>query len=459
MNITIEIENFRSILKTKLTLKKSQINILIGPNGSGKSSLLAALKFLHDLLVDGVAMSMAKNGGTVRNFHRGKDVIKFKINHFYGYYVFNRKRVPFYFSWEIGIAERKSDNLPIIFREKFRIYTIADYRIKEILHINLIRSEEGQTQIEHSIFNKNLIGHDVFNIRNEPRHTIRKTIDKVEKNLISISQELKKTEDISLIGYLHLFSENLSYDLKDYLYLDQFDINPDSARQPRVQLPFANLESDGTGLVDVIDALINKQFYRFNANMRFPSERRNYWVPSRTRPSLYNKSDILETINTELNIAIGSIDHISTSIDPTNGKRFLLFHSKDNTFYPYEVSDGTIKWLSILVSIFVSQPTIYLLEEPENFLHPWMQQRLVEIMREQAKDKSITFVLTSHSATLLNAALPDEVIVVCKDTNGGTEAKRLHDMEKIAKTLENSKFGVGDLWVSGILGAVPAGDE
>jgi predicted ATPase len=151
------------------------------------------------------------------------------------------------------------------------------------------------------------------------------------------------------------------------------------------------------------------------------------------------------------------IDRVSVDIDRTNGRRFVVFKADTETFYPEEVSDGTVKWLCILVSLFVPFSRVYILEEPENFLHPWMQQRLIAIMRDQAKHNQTVFLVSSHSATILNGANPDEILLV-KHGAEGTELSMLDDIGSIRELLSDSEFHIGDLWVSGAIGGVPTNE-
>ena len=132
----------------------------------------------------------------------------------------------------------------------------------------------------------------------------------------------------------------------------------------------------------------------------------------------------------------------------------LYFESGDDDFYPEEVSDGTVKWLCLLVSLFVPFSKVYLLEEPENFLHPWMQQRLIAIMREQAKANNTIFFVSSHSATILNGVHPEEILIVRNGPNG-TELSAIQNLDEVREALRQSDFHLGDLWVSGAIGGVP----
>ena len=81
-------------------------------------------------------------------------------------------------------------------------------------------------------------------------------------------------------------------------------------------------------------------------------------------------------------------------------------------------------------------------------------ETLVKIMREQSNLHDSTFLLTSHSSTVLNACYPEEIITV-EATEKGTIVDKIKNKSEIDDFLNNSNFRLGDLWVSGGLGAIP----
>jgi hypothetical protein len=267
------------------------------------------------------------------------------------------------------------------------------------------------------------------------------------------------------------FDQEISNVYNLFLYLNEYNIAPDVARSSTEQLPFARMMPNGAAVSEVIDALENKRYHKLEQSF-FMEMEDLYGLVSPfffRRPFLYHRygyrirrpkkgnvpyEDALDNINRELAAAVRPITAVSVDIDPTNGKRFVVFKSDKDRFSPEEVSDGTVKWLCILVSLFVPFSRVYLLEEPENFLHPWMQQRLIAIMREQAKSEKTIFFLSSHSATVINGAFPDEILVVTNKKNG-TEISEMHDIDEVKNILSKSDFHLGDLWVSGAIGGVP----
>jgi predicted ATPase len=112
------------------------------------------------------------------------------------------------------------------------------------------------------------------------------------------------------------------------------------------------------------------------------------------------------------------------------------------------MSDGTIKWLSLITAILTSR-TIFSIEEPENFLHPWMQAEIAQIMRDHISEKKAeSFVLmTTHSESLLNSSQPEEIIIVDLK-EGRTIAKRIENLQLIRDEISNSGFGLGHFYFS-----------
>ena len=109
------------------------------------------------------------------------------------------------------------------------------------------------------------------------------------------------------------------------------------------------------------------------------------------------------------------------------------------------MSDGTIKWITLITIIFTCQ-NIFSIEEPENFLHPWMQAEIVKMMRNSIGKESF-ILITTHSESLLNSAKPEEMIVVSM-TNGKTYAKRIKNIEALKREISNTGFGAGYFYFS-----------
>jgi predicted ATPase len=477
MKLQITISNFKSISSVDLTLKEG-LNVLIGPNGSGKTCLLSSLKFLRDLFLFGAAQAMAKNGGAKRIYRRGTKVISFLISHDYGDRLYRMKKRPCQFNWEIKISQTGRAGITNIEYEKANIVANVKGKDKILFEVTIDRRRLSRIRPRVFLCDADQFGRDLFSrweqfFADKTKAQIYEDFHRIV--LRDFSVRLKRATDESVFPHLAEFDSELENLYSLFSYLNEYNVAPDIARQSTEQLPFAQMQPNGAGVSEVIHALVHKNFDRIELGRYYRIPRylgydlydwrispHRYYAPY-YRPRLlryernYERKTItraLENINKELSAAVKPIEGIGVETDPTNGKRFVVFHAGKETFVPEEVSDGTIKWLCILVSIFVPFSSVYILEEPENFLHPWMQQRLIQMMRDHSKSNHTVFILASHSSTVLNATTPDEVMVV-SSTDDGTKIAEIEDKKAIEQTLAKSNFRLGDYWVSGALGGVP----
>jgi predicted ATPase len=464
MEYKIRVENFKSIVETEIILKKG-LNILIGPNGAGKTNMLGSLKFIRDVLIKGVGLAMAIGGGPKRIYHRDKKNLRFSIEFDFEKRTFKKKSRETKCKWLIEIEQRGQENLPAIVLEQLFVTTNFEGEVFNLFSIDVNRKQIKKPKATLEV-NKEA-GKDLF--KNYQKQNASCTKEKLFADIKDtffkdiLTNDFKKSGERSFLTSLSRFDYNLYILIQFFSSINEYNIIPERARQATEQLPYARLSSNGFGISEVIQALEKRNFHKIEfgiSDLQFTDPfyphyyyfPRNYWYPSKNKQHPLENS--LQNINAQLAAAVRPIESVSVEVDQTNGKRYVIFKTSKETFYPDEVSDGTIKWLCILTSIYVGFSNIYLLEEPENFLHPWMQQKLIELMRQQSETNKNIYVLTTHSTTLLNAAYPEEVIIVHQKENG-TEVSRINNYNEIQTFLDSSDFRLGDLWVSGGFGAVP----
>lgn len=471
MSVLVKIKNFKSIIETELELNTG-VNILIGSNGVGKTCILKSLMFIRDILNEGVIQAVAKNGGFKSVYHRNQSPkVVFSVTLDYGKRLFKRKKLPHELIWEFEIEQIKieGDDIPIIKTEKIRIDALKGNVRNSVFEIDIKRyTTKNLVNVKYA--KENISGKDLFDYFDSS----------LTKNVIyeTFEQEIKKQENhykkcvnSSILTELLGIDRKINFLHSMFTYLNEYSISPDTAREEGEFLPYAEMLPNGKGLSNVIYALEKKNYNTIQSykkrqqNEFFYGRRRtilfgsNLFYRPYMRPSFNTRerySTALNSINSEIAKAVKPINKITVVINKTNGKKLLNFKTTDNNiFQPDEVSDGTIKWLAILVSLYIPFSDIYLLEEPENFLHPWMQQRLIEIMRNEAKKNNTISILTTHSPVVLNKANLDEVIIVKRDSNNSTVTNKILNDKELKETLNKCDFGLGDLWVSGAIGAVP----
>lgn len=469
LSMILRICNFKSIKDTQLPLRTG-LTVLVGPNGSGKTCALSSLKFVRDLFLRGAAQAIARSGGRQRVYRHGSSRMQFSIVADYGPRTYRRRSTPCTFSWKINIAQVGKDKAAAVTNETLSIEVAGE---GQLFSASLHRPR-GKPHVTVSCTAAEDVGGDFLNRwpREYARHPKAIRLKEFIKEIrASLRRFAKACSDRSFLSWLARYDSRIADAYHKLVELDEYNIVPELARASTDQLSVARMEPDGRSVSEVIYALEHRQYGRlqprpddvdiendwdypvwsgYNPYGRLYIHRRRYW---------YMKHDpmmsALSSINRELAAAVRPITGVGAAIDPSNGRRYVKFVSDTDEFRPEEVSDGTIKWLCILVSLFVPFAPVYLLEEPENFLHPWMQQRLIDLMREQARLANTVFVLSSHSATVLNATKPEEVLLVTQGKSG-TKLSSVSNPQEVQKVLEASKFHLGDLWVSGALGGVPS---
>jgi predicted ATPase len=111
-------------------------------------------------------------------------------------------------------------------------------------------------------------------------------------------------------------------------------------------------------------------------------------------------------------------------------------------------SDGAMLLTAFLALAYGNTPSILLIEEPENGLHPSRLKLVVDLLRKISKgevgNRPRQVLLTTHSPILLNFAQPEEVRILTRDPERGTQVKPMTEVSNIKTLLE--EFAPGELW-------------
>jgi len=126
----------------------------------------------------------------------------------------------------------------------------------------------------------------------------------------------------------------------------------------------------------------------------------------------------------------------------------------------HQMSSGEIVFIAFLSLICAPDDlsgTLFLIEEPENHLHPKLLETLISLLRQvrqEVEDRNVArsqIVLTTHSPYMLDQMNLDEVMWVEKK-NGETKVVRPSEKSHLRKLVENQDLGLGDLMFTGALG-------
>jgi predicted ATPase len=206
-----------------------------------------------------------------------------------------------------------------------------------------------------------------------------------------------------------------------------YQISPNSSRTPGVPTQNPRLSTSGENLPALVDWL--------------QTNHKELW-----EVVMASMIDILPKL-TEI-----SIEYLYTR---TLGLRFTE-EGVGRPWSTYEVSDGTIQSLALLVASVDPRSSCLLIEEPENSVHPWIIRTLVNRFRLVSEFKNV--ILTSHSPVLLDLLKPEEIWISSRQ-NGETELKRLTDIDPdISKQWENGEYRISEFLDAGFVPqAVPGG--
>lgn len=120
-----------------------------------------------------------------------------------------------------------------------------------------------------------------------------------------------------------------------------------------------------------------------------------------------------------------------------------------------EASFGSIRALALLALLHDPKPAkITCIEEIDHGLHPYVLDRLVDLLREASERTQL--LIATHSPALVNRLRADELIV-CERAEDGSSRIPAIDPEDVRLMEEalDGELQLGELWFTGALGGVP----
>lgn len=147
--------------------------------------------------------------------------------------------------------------------------------------------------------------------------------------------------------------------------------------------------------------------------------------------------------------AIPDLKTVSTVERPEDRNRYIVVEYENGLKAPsWVVSDGTLRMLALTLLAYIDGiEGIYLIEEPENGIHP----KVVETVYQSLSSVYGAQVLcASHSPVVLGLARPADLLCFAKDADGATDIVR-GDQHPRLKNWKGS-LDLGTLFAAGVLG-------
>jgi predicted ATPase len=369
------------------------LNILIGPNGCGKSNLIEIIGLLRSLTSKEPWSTILETGGVDEWIWKGMlgaDATK---------------GVP----PSIHIEYRPSDN------NRPRNYTI-EFTKNPATYSFHVRSESISVEVPQD--------HSRFTYVNRPPDSPDSAFIYVGTNEMSKAKmlDIKQSLLAQLVdpfNYQELFylGQKLSMTA---LYRDWvFGVDAEPRDPQPVGLDSENLEEDARNLAQVLKAW---------------RDRGEQVVFDRLRNLMQQFYDPVKDIDAEL---VGT--HIRVVIKESSGINTPAIR----------LSDGTLRWLTLLIILLnPTPPPITCIEEPELGLHPDIIPTLADLLRDASTRTQL--ILTTHSQSLVECFSDDpESVCVCEKIDGATRIQRLNK-ERLSSWLVD--YSLGQLWAKGEIG-------
>ncbi|GAB4128029.1 MAG: hypothetical protein Kow001_23020 [Acidobacteriota bacterium] len=147
--------------------------------------------------------------------------------------------------------------------------------------------------------------------------------------------------------------------------------------------------------------------------------------------------------------ALPDVERIETREREEDRHRYLVLTYRNGLTIPsWLVSDGTLRLLALTLLAYIPDLSgIYLVEEPENGIHP----RAVETVYQSLSSVyGAQVLLATHSPVILSMAKPAEILCFARDEQGATDIAAGDEHPRLKEW--RGKLDLGTLFASGILG-------
>jgi predicted ATPase len=147
--------------------------------------------------------------------------------------------------------------------------------------------------------------------------------------------------------------------------------------------------------------------------------------------------------------ALPDVQDITTIERPEDRHRYLVVCYRDGLQVPsWMVSDGTLRLLALTLPAYLPDlEGIYLIEEPENGIHP----RAVETAFQSLSSVyGAQILLATHSPVILSIAEANQVLCFSKTESGATDIVRGSEHPRLRDWKGETNLGV--LFAGGVLG-------
>jgi predicted ATPase len=412
----IEALHFRCLRYVRQPLEP--FHVLVGPNASGKTTFLDAVGFLGKMVSDGLEAAIFDRSQSFRDL------------------VWNREESSFELAVEVEIPEERQELLKKSFdivRYEIKIGPAAESSEIHILEERVILKNWAKAENELCISFPRDNGSPETILSPKKQQGASRIITRSSDGSTYFYSELKETSDFewpffrfnprrSALG--NLPEDESKFPVSTWLKtllaqgVQNFILNSLLIRKASPPYQLSGFKPDGSNLPWVIDKLSKNE------------ERFRSWI-------------------SHLKTALPDLEAIRTVERPDDKSRYLMIRYQGGLEVPsWMASDGTLRLLALTIPAYLPDfRGVYLIEEPENGIHPSAVEALFKSLSSVYKAQ---ILLATHSPVILSLADPKQVLCFKKTERGATDIVQgnLHPMLKDWKR----DTDLGTLFVGGVLG-------
>lgn len=420
----IEALNFRCLRYISQPL--NSFHILVGPNASGKTTFLDVISFISQLVSNGLESAINER---TRNFQE---------------LVWERSGSQF----ELAIEARFPENIRTKLSSN-RAFDTIRYELMIGLDVSSgqIGILEERVSLKKDSQNQNIpLQRDFFPVLFSAPPTLLTSKGVAAKLSYTVVNKVREGNDYFRTELLDESKKGWQYAFRLGIQKSALGNIPADESQFPATTWLKNLLTEGVQPF-VLNSLLIRRASPPGQGRRFKPDGSNLpWVID---DLLQRDPARFQDWLAHLQTALPDIENIRTVEREDDRHRYLVVEYKGGFNVPsWLVSDGTLRLLALTLPAYLPDlQGIYLIEEPENGIHP----RAVEtVFQSMSSVYDAQILIASHSPVILGIAKPEEILCFAKTNEGATDivAGNLHPALQDWKGETN----LGVLFASGVLG-------
>jgi predicted ATPase len=397
--------------------KLCPFQVLVGPNASGKKTFLDTVRFLGQLVSEGLASAIHERSENLQDLVWGRRGSRFELAIEIRIPEDKKKLLqPSGFDlgrYEVSIGIDPATQETTIFAEKLLLAPMSE-----------------ETCVQRQLFPFSERQPETI-LRKTPAKRIKTVIHKVPGGTDHFYDETGKGWDHAFrLGVRKSALANLPEDdskfpvatwVKKMLSegIDTIALKSASMRKPSAPGQTKGFKPDGSNLPWVIENMRKKNENDFSR-----------WIA-------------------HVQTALPDLKTIHTLERSEDRHRFLEVVYQNGLHIPsWGVSDGTLRLLALTLLAYSGETgKIYLVEEPENGIHPLS---VGTVFQSLSSPRGSQILCASQSPVILSLAEPDQVLCFAKTPDGATDIVRGDEHPKLRDWKRDADLGT--LFAAGVLG-------